>query len=115
GPAGLRVRVADRPGTWRVVTGVLGEDAGELLRRIGEPGVVEVEDAQVAARGPPHVVRPEVAMAGPEGPWRLAHPGGEGDELRHERVQLAGERRASLAEPADPLAPDRLPDGRGVP
>ena len=105
GAAGLRVRVADRSRTRRVVARVLDEDAGELLRRVGEAGVVEVEDAQPAVRRPPDVVGPEVAMAGPEGPRRPAHPGVEGDELRHQRVQLVGERGTSVAEPADPLAP----------
>ena len=49
-------------------------------------------------------------MAGPEVRRCRTHPGIQGDELRHERVQLAVERGASLAEAADPLAPGGLAD-----
>ena len=93
--------------------GVLDEDAGELLRRVGEAGVVEVEDAQAAARRPPHVVRPQVAMAGPEGPWRRRPTqASRATSSGTSGVQLVRERGTERRGAGGSLAPGGLPHRR---
>ena len=63
GSARLRIRGADDTRPPRV-RAVLDEDQGELLGRVGQTGVVEVEDAEAAVPRAADVVGPEVAVTG---------------------------------------------------
>src|SRR4051794_404453 len=61
----LRIGGADEAGPPRP-RAVLDEHHGELLGRVGEAGVVEVEDAETAIVRAADVVGPEIAVARPE-------------------------------------------------
>ena len=98
GAPGGRIRVAQLARPHEVVIGVLDEHGGELARRVGEAGIVEVEHAQSAVLRAAHVVRPEIAMTGPQRAWRLAQEGLEFQQLRHHGLELRCERRAMSAE-----------------
>ena len=114
GTARLRVRGADdtRPPRIRAV---LDEDQRELLGRVRQSGIVEVEDAEAAVSGAPDVVGPEVAVTGSERARRAAEERLHGDQLRDERIELIGERGVIRAERADELGPPRRPDRFRVP
>src|SRR4051812_43861909 len=112
--ARLRICGADEAGPPRL-RAVLDEHHGELLGRVGEAGVVEVEDAETAIVCAPDVVGPEIAVARPELARRSAEVRLKGDELREQRVELVGERSAAAAERLDQLRPPRRPDRLGVP
>ncbi len=109
GSARLRIRGADdaRP---RRIRAVLDEDQGELLGRVGEAGVVEVEHAEPAVSRAPDVVGPEVAVTGSESraagrrgtpPWRPAP-----DEARRAR-RRTGRGGHGARRRARPIAPPR--------
>ena len=64
GSARLRIRSADDTRPPGIRRAVLDEDQGELLGRVGQTGIVEVEDAQAAVSLASDVVGPEVAVTG---------------------------------------------------
>ena len=108
--ARLGVGGADDRRSTRISPAVLDEDQGELLGGVGQAGVVEVED-EVAVVPAPDVVGPEVAVAGAQLAGRTAEPRLHGDQLRHQSVELVGERRPTGPELADEVDDRAAPIG----